>query len=407
MDKSKTIISEYEELVKIKEFHMNKKWDPLHWTYQKVIKDLEREYVCNISEKVDRWITITNARYFKYSTGVLYYFQAKMLFRDGYYEAAIAVSRSICEMICYDFLSKESHPFGTEQDIEQTMFGPLLKFLAIPKHIGRKEFISKIVDKLETLSERNYIKSCYKLEKDQYSFKIEIGKDAKNLKRIHAILDETGYSEKGIFKANTYEVLQSVYNLGSDYIHARKSNNGPKVDAITCLNDIGRVLAYLYTVEDLIGKEITTGYNEFPDVCKGVSFWMDAYFSPEAADRGYVNAPSEAQFDKMVELEGDWHGEWKDNSDSNEAGMLRFIREGEYLKASMEITSREKVYDNITIRLFGNYFHLIIHDRLPEGSPITIMRFELEIFNNTTLLGQIIGEEKKAFFTKFKQPVNA
>ena len=128
MDKSDTIISEYEELVKIKEFHMKKERDPLQWTYQKVIKDLEREYVGNIKEKVDRWVTTTNARYFTYSTGVLFYFQAKMLFRDGYYEAAIAVSRSICEMICYDFLSKESHPFGTEQELEQTMIGPLLKF---------------------------------------------------------------------------------------------------------------------------------------------------------------------------------------------------------------------------------------------------------------------------------------
>lgn len=401
MDKSDTVISEYEELVKIKEFHMNKAWDPFRWTLQKVIKDLEREYVGNIAEKVDRWIISTNARYFKYSPGVLFYFQSKMLFRDGYYEAAIAVSRSICEMICYDFLSREPHPFGTDRELEQTLFGPLLKFLAIPKHISKLDFTTKIVEKVQALQERNLIKSSYKVDGDLYSFKIENGKDIKTLKKIHAILDEAGLKEKGIFKSNTYELVQAVYDLGSDYIHARKSKNAPKDDAINCLNNIGRVLAHLYTVEDLIGKTIITGYNEFPDVCKGVSFWMDAYFSPEAAERGYVNAPSEAQVDKLFALAGKWHGEWRNASGLNVTGTLRFVRDSEFLKTSLKIDTDDKVYDNVVIQLFGDYFHLMIRDKLENGSlGDMILKLELEIFNNTTLLGKVLGDGGKTYFTK-------
>ena len=126
--------------------------------------------------------------------------------------------------------------------------------MGVPKHISKTDFVEKIVDKVKPLAERNYIKSCYKLEKGQYSFKIENGKESKNLKRIHAILDEAEYKEKGIFKGGTYELVQSVYELGSSYVHARKSNNSPKDDAIICLNGIGKVLAYLYTVDDLVGK---------------------------------------------------------------------------------------------------------------------------------------------------------
>jgi hypothetical protein len=175
----------------------------------------------------------------------------------------------------------------------------------------------------------------------------------------------------------------------------------PKDDAITCLNDIGKVLAYLYTVDDLTSKSIVTGYNAFPDIAKGTSFWMDAYFSFEAAMRGYINAPSEDQFNKMLQLTGAWHVEWKGNSDLNETCILRFVHEGEYLKATIEVDSKRKVYDDIMIRLFGNYFHLIIKGMQGDGSPeITMLKFELEIFNDTILLGKILGEERKAYFIK-------
>lgn len=396
-----TIVAEYEELIKIKEFHMKEERDPLMWTYQKVLKDLEREYVNNIADKIDRWITVTNARYFKQSPGVLYYFQAKMLYRDGYYEAAIAMSRSICEMICYDFLSKEVHPFGTEKELEQTLFGPLLRFLAIPKNIEKAAFTTGIIGKITSQEDQNFFKSSYRLEGRQYVFKTENGKENKNLKRMHEILDKVGYPEKGIFKADTYTVIQSVYDLGSSYIHARKSNNPTNEDAIICLNSIGKVLAYLYTVDELMHTSIVTGYNAFPDVCKGTSFWIDTYFSPEAAMRGYVNAPSPAQVNQLLSLTGTWQGSWRVGAGDHTTGILRFVTDGEYFKASLSIDKHKNSYEQIVIRLFGEYFHLIIYETLPDGtSGKDILKFELEIFDNTTLMGKIFKEEGKAVFMK-------
>ena len=128
----------------------------VRWTYQRVIKDIESEYTSSTAEKLNRWVSITNARYFKYAPGVLFYFLAKMLYRDGYYEAAIAVTRSICEMICYDFLSKEPHPFGADEDIEQILFGVLSKFLAVSKKIPALDFSDRIVAKIGDVKEQNF-----------------------------------------------------------------------------------------------------------------------------------------------------------------------------------------------------------------------------------------------------------
>lgn len=396
-----TIIADYEELVKVKEFHMRKAWEPLNCTRQKILKDLEREFVGNIGDKIDRWVTVTNARYFKYAPGVLFYFQAKMLYRDGYYEAAISVSRSICEMICYDYLSKEPHPFGSAEEVEQSMLGPLFKFLAIQKRIPEEKFVNNIVGKISEQTERNFIKSCYTLQKGAYIFKTENGREPKNLKRIHTLFDSAGFKEKGIFKADTYNVFQSVYDLGSTYIHARTSGKPSKEDAITALNNIGKVLAYLYTVEDLSSQSVVTGYNAFPDVCKGVSFWMDSFFSPEAAQLGYLNAPSQKQVDRMFTLAGNWRGEWRSNSDSNETGFLEFIKDGEYLKCTLRQDNANKSFEKIGIKLYGDYFHLIIYDTGSE-SPTSnnAWALELELFNNTVLLGKILEAEHKALFLR-------
>ena len=150
----------------------------------------------------------------------------------------------------------------------------------------------------------------------------------------------------------------------------------------------------------MVGKSIVTGYNAFPDICKGTSFWMDVYLSPEAAMRGYINAPSQGQFEKMLTLTGEWRGEWKNDANENRTGMLRFFRDGEYLKTSLEVNSNGKVYDNVVIRLFGDYFHLTIYDLLADGTTEMILSFELEMFNNTTLLGRVLDVEKGAYFTK-------
>jgi hypothetical protein len=406
MDSSDVIICEYEQLIKIKEFHRDNEWDAYRWTYQRVIKDIEREYMGSIKEKLNRWVSITNARHFKNAPGVLFYFLAKMLFRDGYYEAGIAVARSICEMVCYDFLTKESHPFGTNEEIEQTLFGVLSKFLAIPKKIPKADFKKQISDKIQDIKARNFIKSSYHLEHGHYSFKVENGKDGRNLKRIHAILDEVGYRKKGIFPDDTFKLVQSVYDKGSDYIHARKSGK-PKDDAMACINSIGKILAHLYNVEgnEMIGKTMITGYNVFPDVSQSGSFWMDAYLSPEEAHRGYYNAPSIDQFKKMATLSGEWKGEWRKSANENETGTLHFYSDGECLQSTMKMESSGTIYDKIDIFLFGKYFHLMIHDKTNDGSKGScFMKFELEIFNSSTLIGEVLGNGNKAYFTKINLP---
>src|SRR5436190_20616702 len=90
-NKGEKVIAEFEELLKVKEFHKDKNWLALECTYQTILDALKNEYYGNIRDKLDRWIYISNARYFKYAQPVKYYFQAKMLFRDGYYEAAITL----------------------------------------------------------------------------------------------------------------------------------------------------------------------------------------------------------------------------------------------------------------------------------------------------------------------------
>ena len=111
------IISEYEELLKVKKFSDERKEDsemqiPFECTYERLKNDLKDHYVENIDEKISRWISITKAPYFHDVIPVRFYIQAKMLYREGFYEAAISVSRSIAEMICYEELANKPHPFG-------------------------------------------------------------------------------------------------------------------------------------------------------------------------------------------------------------------------------------------------------------------------------------------------------
>src|SRR6266542_4382675 len=233
MDKSDIIISEYEELVKIKEFHRERKIQPLECTYQAIIKALEQENSENITEKLDRWTTVTNARYFKQALPVVYYFQAKMLFRDGYYEAAITVSRSICEMICYDHLKKQSHPFGNYEQMELENFRTLVKYLAIPKSIPKDVFENDSLPKVQSTQESNLIKSSYNLDRkcNQYNFKIENGKEARNLNKLYQIFEDASYNYKENFPDDTFNIINRVYDDGNTYVHARKSKNRAKIDA--------------------------------------------------------------------------------------------------------------------------------------------------------------------------------
>ena len=63
--------------------------------------------------------TATVAQRFDDTAATRAYIQAKMLYRDGFYEATIMVARSIAEMFCYDRLDRMTNPFGTREQIER------------------------------------------------------------------------------------------------------------------------------------------------------------------------------------------------------------------------------------------------------------------------------------------------
>jgi hypothetical protein len=52
-------ISEFEELLKIKEFSQNSKMKmPFDCTYERIAKALKDEYTENINEKIERWVNV-------------------------------------------------------------------------------------------------------------------------------------------------------------------------------------------------------------------------------------------------------------------------------------------------------------------------------------------------------------
>jgi len=389
MSKPKTIVAEFEELLKVKEFHRDKNWLAFDATHQAVLKALSMEYKGNLKEKLDRWVSVTNARYFEHALPVSYYFQSKMLYRDGFYEAAIILTRSICEMICYDFLSRIPHPFGNYEQLELENFRTLVKFMALPKSFEKEEFEKNIIQPIASVEDKNFIKSSFTLDKksNRYVFKVSNGKEAKNLNRFHQIMDAVSYKRKEHFPDDTFALINKVYDDGNTYVHARKSANKPKTDALNAINGIGKVLAYLYMVDgSLTGKSVVSGYSDFPDICQGTHFGLDVYFTQEDAMRGYYNLPSQKQIDKMLTLQGTWKGEWKTPRSKNQIGWLTFIIEGEYLNATFQPESTTDIFDYVGIKCFGDYFHIIIPPSTGKGE--ALYHFELEFLSDTVLVGQ-------------------
>jgi hypothetical protein len=199
------------------------------------------------------------------------------------------------------------------------------------------------------------------------------------------------------FPDSTYQLINQVYDDGNTYVHARKSPNKAIDDAETCLNRLGKVLAHLYNVTgDLTGKEITTGYSFFPDVCQGTHFGLDVYLTPEAATRGYYNLPSQQQIDQMFSLVGVWQGEWKENEGNNQYCKLDIFIEGEYLRIKLISIGSEELNRILTIKLYVGYFHLINYN---DHKEITL-HFELEVLNDKTLLGDNLLKSSKALFVR-------
>ena len=186
--------------------------------------DLSKEYNDNIEEKIQRWIDVTRAQYFHKARPVDFYMQAKMLYRDGFFEAAIMMGRSIAEMVCYELLLTIAHPFGSTEEVERQNFRKLLRFLF---------------------------------------------EDAKSVTE------------------GTFKLLSQVYDIGNSYVHP-KSNQKPEADARICLLLLGEVIFELYgvkLVEEVLkpGTVIESAYVAFPSIGHGLYLGVVAFSTPEAA----------------------------------------------------------------------------------------------------------------------------
>lgn len=366
----KKIISEYEELFKVKEFSEKIKKDskmqmPSECTYERLKNDLKNQYVENIDEKISRWINITKVPYFYDVLPVRFYLQAKLLYRDGFYEAAISVSRSICEMICYEELAKIPQPFGdlTIPDKHSPSFSVLKQYLLMPKTIEKKIFekdiVEKIVDENPQNKDSNFIKSSYSYDKTTgiYHLKLETAKKEWNLIRFFKIFEKIGYKAFELFEPKVLSALEKVWVDGSTYVHVKQSNNNAKEDAFSIIDGIGFVLYSLYGTGVSEGDTVTSPYSFWPDICSGVTFFMDAYPTPEAAQLGYYNLPSTEQINRMVKACGIWEGEWGINGNT-EKGKLHFFKEGEYVNCTLEVDNERESPMKMGLSLFGDYFFI-------------------------------------------------
>jgi len=273
-----TVVQEFEYLTKASRA-INKDDIESAKQYISIIEqDLKGEYIDNIKDKVERWIEITKYEMFRECTPVNFYIQAKMLYRDGYYEAAIMLSRSICEQFCYDYLSSIPNKFKDRQEIEETNFRTLINYIVVPKIIDKQSF-QDILSNVEN-DDRNILKANYvKLSDGKFEFKQTT--DKTKLKKIIKAI-KTGANNLEWYQ---YDLINEVYDIGNDFVHP-KSDKNPKTNAKEIIAKIGEVLFITYgirNIQDILGNVVKTAYSNYPDICKCNHLLIDIYTSPEEA----------------------------------------------------------------------------------------------------------------------------
>lgn len=388
------IVSDYEELFKFKTFAENRNENPLthrayECTYERLKNDLKNQYSENLDDKISRWLSISKVQYFQDVLPITFYIQAKMLYRDGFYEAAINVSRSICEMICYEELAKTQHSFGdiTIADKHSPGFTTLKQFLLLPKRIEKSIFQNEIVAKINDTNPKdkdsNFIKSSYELNKsdNHYHLKTINAKKDDNLNRFMKVFKDVSFTSFETFTNDILEKLEYVWTNGSTYVHVKKSEQDAKTDAFNIIDGIGFVLFNLYGSILKTNTTVVSAYSRFQDVCTGVTFGMDVFSSPEAAQNGYYNLPSQSQMDRMLKIVGIWNGEWGLNENTTK-GTLEFRKEGEYVNCYLKLNG-DSEETQMGISFYGDYFFInqIKGDR-------TKHFFQLSFLDLNKLVGQ-------------------
>jgi hypothetical protein len=222
IDHRTEILEDYEPLLDLNAAFEARNRPGFDGILRELASELADEYRTKINDKVCRWATVTRVPRFYDKPPTRAYIQAKMLYRDGFYEATIMVSRSIAEMICYDRLDGVTHPFGTVQQMERKCFRDLIKWLAAND--------SRITTKV-------------------------------------------------------FGNLNSLYDLGNNYVHPKSGQNA-KDDSLKALHLIGESVFEVYGVKshsEMVGRTLRSPYTDFPDICGGSNFWLTFFTSPEAA----------------------------------------------------------------------------------------------------------------------------
>jgi hypothetical protein len=222
IDQHTEILEDYELLLELRAAYERRNRPAYDGILRELTQELADEYRAKIDDKVRRWASATVVLRFYDRPPARAYIQAKMLYRDGFYEATIMVSRSIAEMICYDRLDGVAHPFGTLQQVERKCFRDLIKWLA--------------------------------------------GNDSRITRKV-------------------FDNLSSLYDLGNNYVHPKAGQNA-KDDSLKALHLIGESVFEVYGVksfDELIGRALRTPYTDYPDICGGTNFWLTGFTSPRAA----------------------------------------------------------------------------------------------------------------------------
>lgn len=405
MKEQPDIISDFEELLKLKEFYNDKKIEAYNCTYERISHSLKNEYIENIESKLERWINVTHILYLKDCLPVKFYLQSKMLYRDGFYEATITMARAICEIICYDLLIKIPHPFGDLNLIDKPIFRSLINYLSFPHKIEGNVFEQKILLNVKDPNDRDFLSRAFNNNQDNQQYELIITHLSKdnNIKRLSNIFKQAGFQKTEMFRYDSFQYFHKIYDIGNTYVHAKKNQKQPKKDATECLNMLAHIFSDVYGVNKVLTNQtIKSGYTDFPDICKGMNFAISVFSTPEDAMLGYYNLPSSKQVQKLLTVQGKWKTEWQSHKSGNLNGILDFFIEGEYLNAKLTYTRNKKeIIEPMDIKLFGSYFQIKGFDPKTMKHQINKhVHFEINFFNDVTLIGKNLENNGFVLFTR-------
>ena len=222
IDKSTDVLEEFETLLELSAALRQQQLPKSEKILAEVADELADEYRLTMRSKIIRWASASVVQYLFDKRPVQFFFQAKMLYRDGYYEATIMLCRSIGEMICYDRLDGISHPFGSVEQMEKRSFRELLRWLN---------------------------------------------------------------ANDSLITSTVFQHLNDAYDIGNNYVHP-KSGQTPSSDSIKMVHLVGQALFEVYglkSFDDLVGRKIRSAYIDFPDINSGQNFVMNVFASPTAA----------------------------------------------------------------------------------------------------------------------------